>query len=377
MALNEIEQIKKLLTDKRHFLIVFGNPNDGDALSSSVALYQYLANLGKKADIVCNNFLLPSQFSFLKGSKGIHPTISHLKKFILTLNVKETGVQELSYDLVSNKLRIFITPKEGTLERSDVQTAETDFKYDLIVTIGSPDLESLGSIFEKNTGLFHKAPIINIDNNVANEHFGHINAVDITATSSAEVLYEILRQVNAENIDSSVATAILTGMISATQSFKADNVKPNTLSIAGKLIRLGADRDFIVKNLYRTRSISALKLWGEALTHLEIKQNSNLVWTTITREAFTRSGAKESDLKDLVSELISSSPEAEVIVILHEHPQESAVHTIVYSKKGTNSRHLLKQYNPTGNAKEASTIFRDKTLKQVEELIIPHIENQL
>ena len=380
MALNQPEQIKKLLDDKKHILITFRKNGNGDAIASAVALLLFLEKQGKRADVICQDFVLPRQYAFLKKADAIKPAVSDLQKFIITLDVKDAGVQELSYDMKDEKLRIYVTPKKGFLTRDHVRTAQSDFKYDLIITLDTQDLASLGALYDNNTDLFYKTPIVNIDHENANEHFGHINVVDITATSTAEVVYGLLKQLGEEYIDEHVATALLTGMIAATHSFKAPNVKPHTLATAGKLMSIGANRDYIVQNLYRTRTVAALKLWGKALAHLEHDKRIGLVSSTITRDDFVRSGAEEHDLKDIIDELISNSPEAKLILLLHEHPKaadESIIHGMLSVEAHQDAMKLLAAWKPTGNKKQASFVVVGKTLKQVEEEVVAEIKKQL
>ena len=138
-----------------------------------------------------------------------------------------------------------------------------------------------------------------------------------------------------EAIDADIATALLAGMITKTNSFKTENTKPNTLTIASRLMHLGANRDHIVQNLYRTRAISTLKLWGQALSHLQYDKSIGLVWTTITRDDFTRAGAQEHELYEIIDELIASSPEAKIIALLHEHQADNIIHIIVTTTSRT------------------------------------------
>ena len=380
MALNQTQQIAKLLDDKKHILITFRKSGNGDAIASAVALLLFLEKKGKRADIICHDFVLPKQYRFLKHADAIKNAVLDLQKFIITLDVKETGVKELSYDMKDEKLRIFVTPKSGMLSRDSVRTAQSDFTYDLIITVNTQDLASLGALYDSNTELFYKTPIVNIDHENANEHFGHVNATDITATSTAEVLYGLLKQLGEEYIYEHVATALLTGMIAATHSFKAPNVKPTTLAIAGKLMQMGGNRDYIVENLYRTRTVAALKLWGKALAHLEHDKRIGLVSTIITRDDFVRSGADEHDLKDIVVELISNSPEAKIILLLHEHPKAGdspVVHGMLSVEKQFDAQKLVQPFKPTGNKGQASFVISGKTLKQAEEEVVGEIKKQL
>lgn len=380
MAFGSTQQIHQLLDDKKHILITFRKNGNGDAIASAIALLLFLEKQGKRADIICQNFILPKNYKFLKKSETIKSNISNLQKFIITLDVKEVGMKELSYDIKNQQLRIFITPEKGFLTRDHIRTSQSDFKYDLIITINTQDLSGLGSLYDNNTELFYKTPIINLDHDATNEHFGHINKIDITATSTAEVLYNLFKKLGEEYIDEQISTALLTGMISSTHSFKAENVKPHTLSIAGKLISMGADRDYIVKNLYRTRTISTLKLWGRALAHIQHDSDNGLVWSSITRDDFIRSGADRNDLKDIVDELISNSPEAKLILLLHEDPdtkKHGIIHGTLSVEKQFDAIKILKPFNPTGQKRQASFIIEGKELKQVEDEVLKEIKSKI
>ena len=390
-----IQQVQKLLEGRKDILIVFPKDITGDAISSALALFLFLEKQNtlqqvpfnttqgkpgrKKIDIVCDSFELPPTLKFLKNTEKIQNKLSDLHKFIITLNTQKTGAQELSYDFKDDKLNIYITPKQGSLTSEDIKTAQSDFKYDLIFTINAADLESLGQMYANNTNLFYKTPIINIDNQAANEQFGQINIIDMTKSSAAEVLFELLARWKEEYIDADIATALLTGIISQTKSFKADHIKPHTLAAAGKLITLGADREKIINNLYRTRTIPMLKLWGHALTHLQNDKNLKLVWSTLTRDDFVRCGAQENDLKDIIDELINNSPEAKIILLLHEHTdkQTTVIHGILNTDKNYNGKKMLAKYNPQSANNNTSFIIKEKSLKEAEEEVVSHLKTVL
>ena len=147
MAFTIPEQINKLLEDKKKVLIVFRKDATSDAITSALALFLFLKKIDKPADIICEDFRLSDKLRFLKSADEIQSGFSCLKKFVITLDIDKTGIKELSYDLKNKKLRIFVTPKQGYLDKEHIKTAQSDFKYDLIFTINTPDLISLGSIY--------------------------------------------------------------------------------------------------------------------------------------------------------------------------------------------------------------------------------------
>ncbi|MBP6859340.1 MAG: hypothetical protein KBC69_01815 [Candidatus Magasanikbacteria bacterium] len=378
MALNETEQLRHLLEKSGHILLVVNSNQNTDALCAAMAWKKLLEKQRKQVDIIADNFVLPKNLKFLKGLEEVQPQLSHLQKFILKVDISNVKIDTLSYDIKDNWLSIYLTPKQGIITKNELRTAQSGLKYDLIISINAQDLESLGNIFLNNTDLFYKVPIINFDNHPGNEHFGQVNFVDLSATSISESIYKIMAQLFEPDIDATMANFLLTGMISQTQSFKTSNVSPNTLNLASKLMSLGADREKIVKNLYRTKSIASLRIWGIALTHMENDPKLGLVWTTITREDFARTGASEDELQDLTEELVHNSPEAKIILFLNEDTKgENKVHGFLYSDKQHDAKLLLQGFQPEGNKKTASFVIADKTIKEVETEVLAKIKKMI
>ncbi len=370
MALNEIQQLSKTIEESRHVLVLFANPTDGDAIAAALALKLFIEKQHKQVDVACSGFILPKNYRFLDGADTVRPELAHLQKFIIKVDVSRTPIETISYDIKENTLSIYLTPKHGLITKNELRTAQSTFKYDLVITINTPDLESLGSIFFNNTDLFYRTSIVNIDRQPQNERYGQINLVDLTATSSSEIIYKTIKELGEQHLSAPIATALLTGMTIATNSFKNANITPLTLQVASQLVNCGADREKVVQNLYRTRSIATLKLWGQALTHLQHDVKTGLVWTTLTHEDFTRSGSSTEDLSGIVEEIISNSPEAKIIMVLYENKEsdgKQSIRGLVTTEKNYDAITILKQFKAEGNKKHAMFTLYDKTLAQAEQ----------
>lgn len=380
MALNQTEQFRSLLGTAKHILITFRQDGKGDSIASAAALSMFLKKLDKQIDVVCAGFELPQKFSFVKDTKNIQPNPPHLQQFMITVDVQESGVQELSYDVHDGKLQIYITPKSGFLTHKHIRTAQSAFRYDLIIVLDSPDLDSLGSLYSNYVELFYHVPIVNIDHQTHNERFGEMNMVNVNASSTAEILAGLMKDLDRAAIDKKIATALLTGMISATQSFKVENIKPNTLTLASELVDMGADRDFIIKKLYQTKSLAMLRLWGQALSQLSYDEKLGLVSTTITRDEFARAGAKEDELYDIIDELIANSPEAKMTLLLHEEANGDGpkkIHAVLNVQRDLDALTLLKGFNPKGDAKQVSVVLTDISLKEAEKKLVAEIRERV
>lgn len=327
-------------------LIAFRKNWSGDAIASSLALRNILKKMNKTAvDIVCDDFLVPKNFTFLPEIGTIKPALSSLRNLVVSVDVSGNRIGGLHYEMKNGKLNIFVTPEHRNIDAKEVSASLSDHKYDLIVVVDSPDLESLGNLYHQNTEFFFNTPLLNIDHSPANEQFGQINLVEMNATSTAEIIFNFLENMNADLIDEEVATCLLAGMISKTRSFKSLSVTPRTLGIASQLIARGARREEIIKNLYQTKTIGTLKLWGRALMRLKGDSESKIVWSLLTRDDFITSGAEEEELPEVIDELIANSPEAEIVVLLYEIPylnsSESKICCLVKTLKGAAAGKLI------------------------------------
>lgn len=380
MALKLAEQFKQLISDKNYILITSKTTAGGDAIGSAAALALLLKRLGKRADVVIEDCQVPTQLKFLEGTHTFKPSIGHLQKFVINVDITNTGLKELSYDVKDNELRIFITPEHGALHRDVIRTAQSDFTYDLVLVVNAPDLASLGGLHQNNTDFFFKTPIVNIDHEPSNEQFGHINMVDVTKSTTSELLYSIIKEVYATDLVPEIAHALLTGMIAGTNSFRDGHIKPATLAAASDLVHLGADRGAIIKQLYQTKSIATFRLWGSALSHLQYDEASGLVWSSITRDDFTRSGAKEQELNSIVEELITTAPAAKLILLVHEHPDvdKPTIHGLLHAREPHNAEALLALYSGKGNKAHAQFMINDgRKLRELTDAIVAHIQKQI
>ncbi|MFA5420820.1 MAG: hypothetical protein WC280_02225 [Patescibacteria group bacterium] len=170
---------------------------------------------------------------------------------------------------------------------------------------------------------------------------------------------------------------------------------------------MGAKREEIVSNLYRSRSLNTLKLWGRVLNNLQSSEDKSIIWANLFKNDFKETRAQEENLQDIIDELIISIPTAKIIIIFysntemlildnnyieekdkedfenktiiqHNNKNNEMFNTnvILYSVKNINSLELIKKYNPTGTRKIAQTNIK-KPLKIVEKEIINTIDKRL
>ncbi|MCH7492102.1 hypothetical protein IID19_00730 [Patescibacteria group bacterium] len=370
------QQAIDLIGKSKNIVIVLPANPSTDAIASSLAFFLALEKDGKQAKVVCSEFSLPPTNKFLPKTEVIRSDLTTLRKFIISLDVSRTSVDELSYDISNDKkLNIFITPKKGFFEERDVTTSASQYEYDLIIILDAPTLETLGKIYDDNAEFFYHTPIINIDHNPANEYFGEINIVDLVATSTSEIIYELIGQFRKKVLDEYIATSLLTGIISKTKSFQSTTVTPKSLAISSLLIENGARRDEIIKHLYQTKSINTLKLWGRTLARLKTDMNNRVVWSLLKKQDFEKSGAQEADLDGVVDELIVNTPNANIVVVLYE--SKNNIKAIVSTVKAVDGFALFKEFRPQGTRNFTKFSLPTDNLIEAEKRILDLVKSYL
>lgn len=369
--LNQEQQIFEQIKKSNSILITFNKLWNGDAVASALALFLLLKKMDKNVDIAADQFEQGQTFDFLPSFQTIENTLDNLRKFIVSIDISNAKVGQIKYKIENNSLNFIVAPKSGFFTKNDVSSRSGDFKYDLVIVLDTPDLESLGLIYDNDTEFFYKAPIVNIDHHSNNEDFGQINHVELTATSTAEIVFELMSREHSDLIDEDIATCLLTGIISKTKNFKTPNISPQVLSFASQLIAMGARRETIVNRLYRSKTLGVLKLWGRVLARLTGTMNNKIVWSVLTKMDFEKTGTSEEDVNDVIDELIVNIPQAKIMMIIYEAKEKDKIVTkiLLSTIRNISAMRLAKEFNPEGS-KNVVKITIDKNIKEAEKDIV-------
>ncbi len=376
MAYTTHEQFFTMLERSKRPVILLSHGANADDFTSAFGVSALLQKLDKPVELVSPGANIPKSLSFIKAPTSVRGDIQNIRKLTLRVNAKQAKVDELSYNMEGEELHIHLLPKSGTWNSEDIKIDTHGYKHDLIISIGATELETFGTLFENYGDFFHQTPIINIDHNSANEHFGQVNLVDMSAVSCSEICYDTFMRIDEGLVDDEIATLFLTGMIYKTRSFRTENVSPKTLKIAGDLITKGARRDEIVQKLYKTRSVETLRLWGRALARLKSDNNHNIVWTLLTKQDFANAGSDESALENIIEELMMSAPEAQVASVLYEHP-EGYIASILHARRPYDAIMLGAPFRAAGTREEAKLQIRQKNIVTAEKQLITHLRKTI
>ncbi len=183
--------------------------------------------------------------------------------------------------------------------------------YDLLIALDCSDERRMGSVFgEHLRGL----PLINIDHHVTNTCFGTVNWVDPASVSTTQMILELAEALE-WTLDPNVATCLLTGLVTDTQSFRTSNVDATALRAALHLMEAGAPLREISARTLGQRSLASMRVWGEAIGRLHL--DGDILWTEITREMLERWSVSGDGVTGLTN-LLSSVREGRVVIVFSE-----------------------------------------------------------
>lgn len=311
------QQIFDHINKSHQILVALPSRPSGDALGAGLAMYNFLRKLEKAVDIASSSKTF-GRYSFLPGVKDIKQSLKAFQSFVISVFTDQVKLDEISHEEKNGRIDIYLKPKNGNFSQDKVSFSQARFPYDLIITIDAPSLDNLGELYEGNTDLFFETPVVNIDHHPSNEHFGEINGVDLTATSSAEIVATLIDEFESGLIDSEIATNLLLGIIVETNSFQHAKTTPKAFMRASRLISAGADQQDIIKQLYKTKNISMLKLWGRAMARIHQVNEIGFASTALSYEDIKKTDAKRADIFQVMKELVASLTDSRIVVLLAE-----------------------------------------------------------
>lgn len=366
-----LEQIKAA----HQILLLTHKQPDGDALGSLLALGRALEKLGKKVTIVVPD-VIAQLYRFLPGIEGIVPDLTGGGEGLITIALADGGVKKLGYkeELENKRLLIMVTPEKGVIRPEDVTVETGSYAIELIIALDCNSLDRLGDFYNDHPPIFYETPLINIDHHPDNEQFGTVNWVDVTATSTAEIMVSLLEALGRDTslFDPDVATNLLTGITTDTGSFQNTNTTPKSLTVAAQLVAMGARQQEIIHHLYKVKPISTLKLWGKALTTIRQRPDLRVLWATVTADDFREAGAEETETEGLIDELLKTAEGVALVFLLSE--KRDKIHVGFRAvEKGIDVSEIAKLMGGGGHVAAAGAGVED-TLAIAEEKVLEALQ---
>lgn len=368
MPLSQTQQdVISLLKKADNVLIIPSAPIDGDSLGSGLSLYLALKKIGKKATVIVEE-PVPETYNFLPEISSISKELDFVRDFVVTIDCRGTAPKNVRQEIQGDKINVIITTEKGMISKDQVSFSQGPAPYDCIVTVDAADPSQFEKIYDNFTELFNLVPVINIDHHASNNSFGRINLVDIMASSTTSIVLPLIEEFG--QMDSEIATLLLAGLITDTNSFQNPNTTPDAFAIAAKLIGYGARQQEIIRNIYKTKKLSTLRLWGRTLTKIQFDEKHKLVWSTLNSNDFAELGGSPDETEGVIDELMSNAPGAEIVFLLKEKTPTEIGGSVRTLTPTIDASKLAAIFGGGGHVQAAGFKMQGKTMQEVEGLVL-------
>jgi bifunctional oligoribonuclease and PAP phosphatase NrnA len=184
---------------------------------------------------------------------------------------------------------------------------------EVFVTCDTAALDRLGVLAKV---VAKAGEVIWLDHHVSNEGLGTIPVIDAAASSTAEVVYRLLRRIGGE-ISAASAACLYAGLVTDTGRFQYGATRPETLRVAADLRERPFDHVTLAQALYEDNSARYLRMLSTALGRLSLEQECDLVWTYLTQADLADAGVEPSEADDLI-DVIRTAREVDVAAVVKQ-----------------------------------------------------------
>ena len=168
--------------------------------------------------------------------------------------------------------------------------------YDLTIVCDCGDIKRVGDSLIKDFSESKK--IINIDHHKSNTNFGHLNLVNEAASSTCEIIFDVLKSLNVE-LDKEIAVCLLTGIVGDTGFFRYRSTTQKTFAVTIELLKLGANTSDISDFLSGNRTVSSVLIHSNALLNMHFYHENKISLITVKKEDFLKYNATLEDSEGL------------------------------------------------------------------------------
>jgi phosphoesterase RecJ-like protein len=266
---SDLEAVVDAIRANDRFLVVAHENPDGDALGSMLATTLALRALGKDALMyLAGNAPLPGEYRFLPLA---------------------------------------------------------DLRRDVPEDIGERVLLAVDCANERRIGPDATAPlaaarvVVDVDHHHDNSRFGAVNLIVADASSTAEIVRDVLRELDVE-LTPEIAEALYVALVTDTGRFQYSNTTPKALRLAAELVEAGADVHGIFRHVYETVQFAKLKLLARALERAQLFEGGRLVVSHLVRTDFGEVGAEEPYSEGII-DYLRAVEGSEMVALIREPPR--------------------------------------------------------
>ena len=306
--MQEYLELKAALQIPKDISIVMHRNPDGDAIGSTLALYHFLQTFGHTVFLISPSEY-PDTFCWMSGVDQI-----------------------IIYDIDPERT-------QEVLQRSD-----------MVFCLDFNSLDRIDKVGELIAPL--ECEKVMIDHHLYPDPFADIMFSDTTASSTCEMVYRIIMEMNySSRLDPLIGECLFTGILTDTGSFKY-STSARLFRIVADLLERGVDDYRLQDLIFNSLSEKHLRLLGHCLhNRLEILDEYKTGIITLTKEDYATFDIKRGDTEGIVNYVLKLK-NIKMAAFIMEQP--TIVKISLRSKGDFSVQEIAKRHFKGGGHKNAS-----------------------
>jgi len=322
------KELKKLIDEADHILIICHINPDGDAIGAMLAMRRWIISRGKEAGMISPNAL---------------------QKLLLWMNDVDRVV-----DFHHN-------PDEGT---------ELINSADLIIMVDFNTTSRMGKAEQLVTNSAAKK--VMIDHHPDPSAFADLIVSDVSRSSTSELVYFLVNGMEGSEFnDSDFITAVYVGIITDTGNFEHGYYTGDTLRTVGHLLDMGVDKERIYNHIFSNFSPDRIRLKGFALhSRMVVHPELHTAYIWLTKEDLDRFRHVKGDTEGFANVLLTMNG---IVLSVLFVERTGFVKMSLRSKGSFNANELSRKCFNGGGHRNAAGGEMKGTIHEV----VNHFENTL
>ena len=240
---------------------------------SNEVMYNKIYNKIKKAD---NVLLLTHEKPDIDAVSSVCSMIELLESMNKSYFAFCNDAPSHQFDFIPHIEKIASSRGDGAKPAFNFE----DFDLIIVFDCGSPDRTKLADEISNRS---EKQFLIEIDHHIKTEDYANLELRDSEAASTTILIYNFFKA-NKIKINKNMANCILAGILTDSGNFIYQTTTDKTIKISSEMLSLGANLPRIMDNTLRNKKLNALKIWGKAMSRVQINKKYNIAFTALTIE---------------------------------------------------------------------------------------------
>lgn len=254
----EIIDVQKLFSTPQSIVIVTHKNPDGDAMGSSLGLYNYLVRKKHRVKVVTPNGY-PAFLQWLPGDNKV-----------------------IEYSETPDRA-------EAVIKKADIIFC---LDFNALRRIGE-----VGKLVKKT-----KATKILIDHHLQPEKFADYILCDKRSCSTSQLVFDFIALLGDKKlINKKIANCLYTGIMTDTLNFRVNTTSAHTHRVTAELIEAGAQNTLAYMNVFDTNTENRVRMLGYALQKMTLLKEFNTAFISLSATELKKFGFQKGDTEGLVN----------------------------------------------------------------------------